>query len=64
MGGLERRLERLEGQMEPPDRRQRAEVRAHMRAFLEEIAAARREGREPSPEALAVLKAIERRRSS
>jgi hypothetical protein len=33
-----------------------------MKAVLEEIATARREGREPSEEAMAVMEAIERRR--
>jgi hypothetical protein len=34
-----------------------------MKAVLDEIAAARREGREPSEEATAVMEAIERRRA-
>jgi hypothetical protein len=62
MRGIERRLEALEGRIEPPERPERAEVRARMKAQLDEIAAARRKGREPSEEALAVTEAIERRR--
>jgi hypothetical protein len=60
---LERRLERLEGHIEPPEKPARAQVRARMKAVLDEIAAARREGREPSEEATAVMEAIERRRA-
>jgi hypothetical protein len=63
VGSLERRLETLEGRMEPPERPERAEVKARMKAHLDEIAAARREGREPSEEATAITKAIERRRA-
>jgi cytochrome P450 len=62
MGSLERRLESLEGrQGPPPESPEHREARARMRACLDEIAAARREGREPSEEAVAVMKAFERR---
>jgi hypothetical protein len=43
------------------ERRER--VREQMRTVLDEMAAARREGREPSEEARAVMEAFERRRS-
>jgi hypothetical protein len=42
MSSIERRLE---GRIEPPERPERAEVRARMKAHLDEISAARREGR-------------------
>jgi hypothetical protein len=63
VGSLERRLEALEGRMPPPENAERSEVRARMRAALDEIAAARREGRAPSAEAVALSEAIERRRA-
>lgn len=64
MGSLEDRLRRLEVRERPQQRSSRnSAARARMRAVLDEIAAARREGREPSPEAVAVGEAIERRRS-
>jgi hypothetical protein len=67
VGSLERRLEVLEGQSSPTrgaslDAR-RAAARERIRAVLDEIAAARREGREPSEEASVVSEAIERRRA-
>jgi hypothetical protein len=60
VGSLERRLEALEGRTTPT---QNTGARERMRAVLDEIAAARREGREPSEEATAVMEAIERRRA-
>jgi hypothetical protein len=63
VGSLERRLKALEGRIEPPERPERAEVRERMRIVLDELAAAKREGREPSEEAAAVMEAIQRRRA-
>jgi hypothetical protein len=60
VGSIERRLEALEGRATPPEN---TGARKRIRAVLDEIAAARREGREPSEEAAAVSEAIERRRS-
>jgi hypothetical protein len=65
MGSIRRRLEVLEGRgvpgpAEPSEAR--SEARERIRACLDEIAAARREGREPSAEAAAVMEAVERRR--
>jgi hypothetical protein len=58
------RLEVLEGERSgEPDNPARANVRERMRAFLDEIAAAKREGRAPSAEAQAISEAIERRRA-
>ena len=62
MGSLERRLEALEGCMEPPESPRREKVRAMMKAHLGEVAAARREGRPIAEETVAVFEAIERRR--
>jgi hypothetical protein len=62
LGGLVRRLKALEGSSSSPERPERTEVRARMKAVLDEIATARREGREPSEEAMAVMEAIKRRR--
>jgi hypothetical protein len=62
MRGIERRLEALEGRIEPPESPRRAEARAMMKAHLDEISAARREGRPIAPETVAVFEAIERRR--
>jgi hypothetical protein len=62
VGSLERRLEALEGRTTSPENPERSEAKERMRAALDEIAAARREGREPSEEAAAVSEAIERRR--
>jgi hypothetical protein len=62
LGSLERRLEALEGRMEPLERQERAEAGEIMKAHLDEIAAARREGRPIAPETVAVIEAIERRR--
>jgi hypothetical protein len=59
MGSIERRLEALEGRGTPPEN---TEAKERMRAVLDEIAAARREGRELSEEATAVMEAIERKR--
>jgi hypothetical protein len=60
MGSLNRRrLERLEAQTEPE---RDPEVRARMKALLDELANARREGRPPSQEARAVSEYFERRR--
>jgi hypothetical protein len=58
---LHRRLERLEDRVKPEPSRKSSEARAHMRAALDEIAAARREGRAPSAEAAVVAEAILRR---
>jgi hypothetical protein len=60
VGSLEKRLEVLEGRTTPPEN---TGARERMRAALDEIAAARREGRAPSEGALAVSEAIERRRA-
>jgi len=62
VGSLERRLEVLEGRLEPPERPERTEVRERMRIVLDELAAAKREGREPSEEATAVMEAFRERR--
>jgi hypothetical protein len=64
VGGLERRLEALEEQASParPAPLEASSARVRVRAALDEIAAARREGRTPSEEAAAVMEAIERRR--
>jgi hypothetical protein len=62
MGSMKRRLEALEGRMELPESPRRPDVRARMKAVLDELAAAKREGRAPSDEALAVSEAIEWRR--
>jgi hypothetical protein len=64
MGGLERRLRHLEEAKLPQNRPDPAgPARARMRVALDEIAAARRDGRAPHEEAVAVMKAIERRRA-
>ena len=72
-GGIHRRLESLEEQLrarrpgpsaEARTRRpgpSNAEARERMRAALEELADAKREGRPPSREALAVGEALSRR---
>jgi hypothetical protein len=49
--------------MESPERPGRAAARAIMKAHLDEIAAARREGRPIEEETLAVMEAIKRRRA-
>jgi hypothetical protein len=59
VGSLEKRLELLEGRATPPENTGAGE---RMRAVLDEIAAARREGRAPSEEAAAVMEAFEERR--
>jgi hypothetical protein len=61
-----KKLESLEGQRRPdlqPDEARHSEARARIKECLDELAAARREGREPSEEAVAVGEAIERRRA-
>jgi hypothetical protein len=63
VGSLERRLAHLEGRATPPVNTEPSEARERMRAVLDEIAAAKREGREPSEEATAVMEAIERKRA-
>jgi cytochrome P450 len=64
MGNIRRRLELLEDRAAPETPSEaRSEARARMRAYLDEIAAARREGRAPSEEAEAVMEAFERRRA-
>jgi hypothetical protein len=60
VGSIERRLERLEARAEPAELD--PEVRARMKAVLDELAAARRSGRPPSPEARAVSEYFRRRR--
>jgi hypothetical protein len=62
VGSIERRLEALERRTTPPENPERGEARARIRAVLDEIAAARREGRKPSEEATAVMEALRRRR--
>jgi cytochrome P450 len=63
VGSLERRLEALEGRATPPENKERSEARERMRAVLDELAAAKREGREPSEEAAAIMEGIQRRRA-
>jgi hypothetical protein len=63
VGSLERRLEALEGRAAPPVNTEHSEARERMKAVLDEIAAAKRAGREPHEEAAAVMEAIERRRA-
>jgi cytochrome P450 len=61
------KLEALEGQTRQdlqPDEVRHSEARARMKEYLDEIAAARREGRAPSGEAVAVFEAIQRRRAA
>jgi hypothetical protein len=55
---LRKRLEALEARVERPPN---PEVRARMRAVLDEIADARRNGRQLSPEATAVCEYFGRR---
>jgi hypothetical protein len=66
VAGLEDRLRRLEDLEEHRAARSaptyESPARARMRAFLDELAAAKREGRAPSKEAEAISEAIERRR--
>ena len=60
---LHKRLERLEGRLSGQSTGTSGSPnRARMRAFLDEFAAAKREGRAPSAEAEAVSEAILRRR--
>ena len=61
MGSMERRLEALEARTAPV-RASDPAVRARMKALLDELAAARREGRPPSREALDIVEAIRKRR--
>jgi hypothetical protein len=61
------KLEALEGlscQDLQPDEARHSEARARMKECLDEIAAARCEGRAPSGEAVAVFEAIQRRREA
>jgi hypothetical protein len=61
---VRRRLEALEGRGTRPETEAseaRAKAREHINACLDELAAAKREGREPSEEARAVMEAFERR---
>jgi hypothetical protein len=58
---VHRRLERLEDRVKPESPRRNPEARARMKAVLDEVAAARREGRAPSAEAEALSEAILRR---
>jgi hypothetical protein len=66
VAGLGDRLRRLEDLEEHRAARSaptpESAARARMRAFLDELAAAKREGRAPSKEAEAISEAIERRR--
>ena len=57
--GLKDRLEVLEARAERPPN---PEARARMKALLNELAGARREGRPPSREALDIVEAIRKRR--
>jgi hypothetical protein len=60
------KLEALEGQTRQdlqPDEARHSEARARMKECLDEIAAARREGRAPPPWAEAIGEAIKRRRA-
>ena len=57
--GLKDRLEALKARATPE---RDPEVRARMKAVLDELAAARREGRPPSREAREVSEAFEERR--
>ena len=63
MGGVGDRLRRLEARAKPERRPGNPENRVRMRAVLEELANAKREGRPPSREAAEVAEAIESRRS-
>jgi hypothetical protein len=58
---VHRRLERLEERAKPEPSRN-PEARARMKAYLDELAAAKREGRALSAEAEAISQALERRR--
>ena len=58
---MERRLEALEARTKP-GRASDPEARARMKALLDELANARREGRPPSQEARAVSEYFRRRR--
>ncbi len=60
MGRIEHRLERLEARTEP--QQLDPAVRERMKAVLDELAAARREGRPPSQEAREVAEYFRRRR--
>jgi hypothetical protein len=60
--GLSDRLRRLEATSTEPERQRDPEVRARMKAVLDELADARREGRPPSREAREVSEALEERR--
>ncbi len=57
--GLSDRLRRLEAEAKP---QRNPETRARMKAVLDELAAARREGRPPSREAREIAEAFEERR--
>jgi hypothetical protein len=63
VGSLERRLAHLEGRATPPENKEPSEARERMRAVLDEMAAAKREGRAPSEEAAAIMEAIQGRRA-
>jgi hypothetical protein len=63
VGSLERRLAHLEGRATPPENTEPSEARERMRAVLDEMAAAKREGRAPSEEAAAIMEAIQGRRA-
>ena len=61
MGGLRGRLEALESRA-ASERPPNPETRARMKAVLDELAAARREGRPPSREAREIAEAFGERR--
>jgi hypothetical protein len=61
MGRIGRRLEALEARTEPGGASD-PEVRARMKALLDALANARREGRPPSPEAREFSEAFRKRR--
>jgi hypothetical protein len=63
VGNLEKRLEALEVRKSPEPFRS-SEARVRMKTVLDEIAAARREGKAPHEEAAAVMEAMEQRRRS
>jgi hypothetical protein len=61
VGGLEGRLTKIEARIKPVPSSS-PEARARIRAFLEELAAAKREGRALSAEAESISQAMQRRR--
>jgi hypothetical protein len=61
MARIEKRIQDLEGRIGPPERSEKKSAKERIRAYLDEIAAAKREGREPSAEAAAVFGALRER---